>query len=112
MIIWSPGMSLEDIEEKIIEKAYEHYSKNEEKTANALKISLEKLQEKIKKFADKQGEMNHTLEMEKQKYEEYLRRARGIHQPQNQEMRKPYEAYAPTPQDVEKKEIKKGKLID
>jgi len=107
MIIWSPGMSLEDIEEQIIEKAYNHYNKNVETTSNSLKISMEKLQEKIKKFADKQQEVNHTLEMEKKKYEDYLRRARGQTQAQesnNTLMRRPY--------DIEKKEVKKGKLIE
>jgi len=77
MIIWSPGVSLEDMEEKIIEKAYEHYGHSPEKTASSLKISMEKLNEKIKKFAEKQKEINHMLELEKKKYEKYLERARG-----------------------------------
>lgn len=107
MIIWSPGMSLEDIEEQIIEKAYNHYSKNLEKTASSLKISLEKLQEKIKNFSKKQEEMDYTLEIEKKKYEIYLKRARGekLSDHDNNLMRKTYE-----PEPI--KEEKKRKLID
>lgn len=77
MIIWSPGVSLEDMEEKIIEKAYEHYGKNAQKTASSLKISIDILNEKIKKFSEKQKEINEMLELEKKKYEDYLIRARG-----------------------------------
>jgi len=94
MIIWSPGVSLEDMEEKIIEKAYDHYGKNAEKTASSLKIPMDILNEKIKKFSEKQREINKMLDLEKKKYEDYLRRARG--QTQKEEltkdlMRKQYE---------------------
>jgi len=94
MITWSPGMSLEDIENKVVEKAYDYYRKNAQQTANSLKISLEKLQEKIKNFAIKEQEVNEALQREKMHYQDYLRRARGTRYPsilQKDVMRMPYE---------------------
>lgn len=77
MIAWSPGVSLEDMEEKIIRKAYSFYNKNVEATSKCLKIGIAELEEKIKLFAIKEQEVKETVEKEKKKYAEFLRRSRG-----------------------------------
>lgn len=78
MIIWSPGMSLEEVEEKVIQKAYDFFIKNAETAANSLKISLDDFNEKMDKFKLKEQEIKKLIDKEKEKEREYLERSRGI----------------------------------
>ncbi len=78
MIIWTPGMSLEDVEEKVIEKAYNFYNKDSESTSKSLKISLHIFEKKLIKFAEKQKKMNELIKSEKDKEKDFNLRSRGI----------------------------------
>lgn len=77
MIVWSPGMSIEDMENNAIKEAISYYKDNE-KAADSLKITLDELNKKIAKYA-KEHEKNEEKRMkELQTEREFDRRARGI----------------------------------
>lgn len=48
--MWQPGQSLEDIEKEVIEKALKFYGHNKTKTAQALKISVRTIDNKLAKY--------------------------------------------------------------
>ncbi len=78
--MWSPGVSLEDIEKQVILKAFAHYRDNKTVTANALGISIRTLDSRLDKYASDKKEQEVTDEQRRRDRENQLRRARG--QPQ------------------------------
>ena len=52
--IWYPGMTLEDMVEATIKKAFKHYGNNKTHTAKALGISIRNLDSKIKEYQEKE----------------------------------------------------------
>ena len=78
MTIWSPGMSLQESEERVIKKVYDFFSKNAENTAKSLNISLNELNKKMEKFKLKDEKIKEFIEKEKEKEREYIERARGV----------------------------------
>jgi len=49
-INWQPGVTLEDIELQVIDKAYRFFEGNKTKTANALGIAIRTLDNKLSKM--------------------------------------------------------------
>lgn len=80
-VIWSPGVTLEQIEEMVILKAYSHYHQNKVLTASALGISERTLHTKIKLYEDKQAAFKEAEAERKRRNEEFLKKARGIQPP-------------------------------
>jgi DNA-binding NtrC family response regulator len=53
MILWQPGVTLEDIEKQVIQKAFSFYRGNKTATAKSLGIAIRTLDAKLEKY-DKQ----------------------------------------------------------
>ena len=51
-VFWSPGMTLKDIEEQVIEAALSYFHNNKTVTAEALGISLRTLHNKLGTYAE------------------------------------------------------------
>lgn len=81
IIMWSPGMSLEDIEKQVILKAYGHYRQNKTVTANSLGISVRTLDTRIEKYEQDQKELELREEQRRRDREELLKRSRGVPNP-------------------------------
>ncbi len=52
-ILWQPGITLEEMEKKIILAALRHYSGNKTKTADALDIAIRTLDYKLDRYKNK-----------------------------------------------------------
>lgn len=51
LVVWQPGMSLEDLERKTILAAYRHYRSNKTLTAQSLGIAIRTLDHKLEAYA-------------------------------------------------------------
>lgn len=47
---WQPGLTLDDVEKRAIQKAFSFFHKNKTQTANALGIAVRTLDSKIEKY--------------------------------------------------------------
>lgn len=57
IIMWSPGVSLDEVEKQVILKAFRHFRGNKTVTAQALGISIRTLESRFEKYeADKKGQ--------------------------------------------------------
>lgn len=80
-IHWSPGVTLENIERQVIEKAFTFYKGNKTATASALGIAIRTLDNKLEKYEldDKSEKARH--EQRQKDRDHWLRRSRGEHVP-------------------------------
>jgi hypothetical protein len=76
MVLWTPGMSLEEVEHSTILAAIAFY-KDEERAAVSLKITAKEMSKITKKIADNQKKVDEIKEIERKKYEEFMFLARG-----------------------------------
>lgn len=76
-ILWTPGMTLEQIEKHVIQKAFIHYRENKTATAKALGISVRTLDTKLQQYAEEYQAQLAKDEIVRQKNEDFLARARG-----------------------------------
>ena len=58
-ILWQPGITLDEMEKKIILAALRHYGGNKTKTANALDIAVRTLDYKLDRYKNKRRGENH-----------------------------------------------------
>lgn len=77
-IIWSPGVSLEEIEKQVILKALRFYRGVKTTTANALGISVRTLDNKLEQYNADTAKNAEAQAEEKARREEFQRRSRGI----------------------------------
>jgi hypothetical protein len=77
MIVWTPGISLDAIEEKVISAALSFY-RDEERAADSLKITHKEMRKKLVKYAAETKKREEQLAEDKRKHEEFVLRARGI----------------------------------
>ncbi len=77
MIIWSPGVSLESMEERVIQEAINFY-RDEKKAADSLKISHKDLLKKMKRHQEEIKRIDDMREREQKKHDDFVLRARGI----------------------------------
>lgn len=75
--MWNPGMSLEDAEKFIINKAISFYG-SEEKAAISLKISFKDIKKKLSKYQDELDKFKIKMQEEEKKQEDFILRSRGI----------------------------------
>lgn len=78
-IIWSPGITLDDIEEQVIQKALTHFRGNKAQVAAALGISVRTVDNKLEKYELARAEERAKEDERKRTRAEQLARARGIH---------------------------------
>lgn len=76
-IIWTPGVTLEQIERQVIEKAFSHFQKNKTSTAHALGIAIRTLDSKFERYAEQDKSMTVFEEERKRERAYQLARARG-----------------------------------
>lgn len=76
-VIWSPGVSLEQVEKQVILNAYDFYKKNIYVTAQSLKIDSIALQKKLNKYEKERVIEEEKNEIRKKREEEFIARARG-----------------------------------
>ncbi len=78
-IIWSPGVTLDNIERQVIFKAFSFFGKNKTQTAQALGISIRTLDNKFERYAKEDEGEREWHEKRKREQSNFLARARGIH---------------------------------
>lgn len=78
MIVWSPGISLEEIERRIIEKAFEFYNRNAQTTANSLKIDVNELNKKKRKYEEDDKQIEISRYAQQVLENNFKLRARGV----------------------------------
>lgn len=80
-INWTPGQTLEDVEEIVIKKAFIHFNRNKTATARALGISLRTLDNKFEKYADDDRKRREDDERTANDRRRWNERAKGITPP-------------------------------
>lgn len=76
-IVWSPGVTLEAVEEQIIKRALAHYQGNKTVTANVLGIAVRTLDNKLEKYFEDDQKQEQSMAEEKKRREDFLARCRG-----------------------------------
>lgn len=79
MVTWYPGMSLEDMENKIITKSLEFYG-NRERAAHSLKMKLKDFDKKVQIHKEQEEENKKKREAAREKERDFALRSRGIKQ--------------------------------
>lgn len=78
MILWTPGVKLEEVEKQVILKALAFYRSNKTQTASSLGISIRTLDARLEEYRlqdEKEAERVRLSELE---HERKLREARGL----------------------------------
>ncbi len=78
IINWSPGVSLEAVEQQVIQRAFEHFRGNKTTTANALGISIRTLDSKLERYQQEEKEREAGHDRAERERSHQLARARGI----------------------------------
>lgn len=78
MINWSPGVTLDQMEEQVIRKAFAHYRGNKTVTANALGISIRTLDGRLEKYEAENKKKAEDEELAQKNREAFLLRSRGF----------------------------------
>ncbi len=89
LIYWSPGVTLEGIEQQVILKAFEHYRQNKTATAGALGISIRTLDSKLERYEAESEKERERREESQRKGQRDLARARGQTVPETEASRNP-----------------------
>lgn len=77
LITWTPGITLEAIEQQVVQIAYHHYRGNKTATASALGIAIRTLDNKLEKYEANVKTEKEREEHERIKRERFLARSRG-----------------------------------
>lgn len=81
VIAWSPGVSLASIEKQVILKALQFYHKDRVQTAQALRLPLETLEERLETYETEKREDERKLNEMRERESEFQMRSRGISMP-------------------------------
>lgn len=60
---WTPGMTLNDMERLVIQKAYQMFQHNKTRTAQALGIAINTLNSKLEQYEQREKDLGNTLAM-------------------------------------------------
>jgi hypothetical protein len=77
-VIWSPGISLDALEKMVIRKAYRFYHQNKVATANALKIAVRTLDNRLERYDQEDATYEQQAIDTRDRRREHLLRARGF----------------------------------
>ena len=83
MIMWSPGVSLDEIEKQVILKAFSFYRQNKTTTSQALGISIRTLDTKLEKYEHDERERLRAEDERRRLDNDFLHRQRGPSQSLN-----------------------------
>lgn len=86
-INWSPGVTLEAVEQQVIEKAFIHYQRNKSVTARSLGIAVRTLESRISAYEQQRADESIAKVERKQERDFQLQRARGIIPPTSERIR-------------------------
>lgn len=78
MIIWTPGITLEQIEKQVITEAYNFCTKNSAGTAKLLNTEVDYINKKLIKYENEQIEEDRKRKEKKLLEEEFKVRSRGV----------------------------------
>lgn len=78
-IVWSPGVTLKEIEKQVIHAAYRYFKQNKTQTAQALGISIRTLDNKFSEYKTEEGKQEDAEAKRTESREEFARRARAYH---------------------------------
>lgn len=78
-VLWSPGVTLAQIEKQIILKAFAFYKGSKITTAQALGISVRTLDHKFERYRKEDGDAEKRADELRIKREDFLLRSRGQH---------------------------------
>lgn len=76
-VVWTIGVSLDDMEKNVILTALRYFRGNKTLTANALGISIRTIDNKLSKYKMMAEEAKERRDDESRKTTEYMARARG-----------------------------------
>lgn len=76
MVLWSPGISLDELERMVIEKSISFFG-SKEKAALSLRISVKDILKKTSKWEEEDKILKEKRDLEKEKQANYLLHARG-----------------------------------
>lgn len=76
-VLWSPGMSLETLEQLVITVAYKFYRENKTVTAAALGISARTMTNKLEQYQAREQQRLENERIRKKADQEFLDRCRG-----------------------------------
>lgn len=76
-IIWSPGVTLDQIERQVIEKAFAFFRKNKTQTAQALGIAIRTLENKFERYEKEDAAALEAQAQREQAAADFQRRCRG-----------------------------------
>lgn len=76
-VLWTPGMTLDEVERLVIEAAFRYYRGNKTATAAALGISVRTLDNKFEKYQADDDAREMAAAERQQQHEAFLARARG-----------------------------------
>lgn len=79
-IFWSPGVTLEQVEEQVVKACYEHFKHNKTATANALGIGIRTLDAKLEKYKEDDASRETADHVRRAENARQLARARGAPQ--------------------------------
>ncbi len=77
-IVWSPGVTLADIEKQVILKALQFYRNDKLTVSNALGLTPRALEKKVEQYENEAVVAQKAAEERQRLHDEYLMRARGI----------------------------------
>lgn len=80
MIVWTPGMTLDDLERAVITTAFRVYRENKTATAAALGVSVRTLDNKFDRYAQDDAAREVAAAEREEANAKLLARARGAHQ--------------------------------
>lgn len=78
MIAWTPGITLDDIERQVIEKAFNFFRYNKTATANSLGISIRTLENKLNRYRQLDFEHRRKMHEIEENRREFNARSRGL----------------------------------
>lgn len=83
LVIWSPGISLEQIEKQVILKALSFYHKDKVAVSNSLKISISALENKLAQYEKDAAQEAQVLSEVRSREADFQLRSRGMPVPQS-----------------------------
>ena len=94
-VVWSPGVTLDAIEEQIIKNAYAHFRNNKTAAAQSLGIDVKTIHNKLDRYAAEELKHKERFDEDQRKRTEFLARCRGVLPPSERMEPKPIEDITP-----------------
>lgn len=83
-VLWTPGMKLDYVEERVIKLALQYFRNNKTATANSLGIAARTLDYKLEKYLEEDKKRERLRREQQLKRDEFLKKQRGNYQAVNE----------------------------